>query len=753
MRSFPTNFAAAKNTRAGVSPLWILKLVVNSATYYISDQAVTISGWNGGVTTKPWISNWGSVQEQISGEVTEARVSDLRVSCLIDQSASPNIETLATATDIEKSAAVLYLWFVGLNATTDPPQEVFTGYVRDVAIPDDITVDLSLEDATVRLHNMVGTLVTTTAYPNADPDHIGKILPIPFGTVCNVPAVATVSGLLTTLKADITAAATSCAVARPDGITNTTQFKIGSEIVLVTAVSGDTLTISRAQDSTTAATHTAGDRLLEVVASPFVFVVSGHALTSIDKVVVRSGETDVDVTDQCTKYTGQAGNQYSTYGEKGVVTVSQAQASVIQGRVLKAAEASVGDPGHIHTSNLAVVAVSPDSSNPNTSVWRSVYDGSTLTGTFAIAGVETSADLHITRAAGLPGVIKRIRVAGVATTSSTYSGMGVNLYFKGSYKAGVTLVSDGVTRTSAWFTVPAADSSWLNILSSAKTFIRISKRTAYDEKIDEAWMEVEYDPSPDSSTAGVSVSINSVADQLIGGQVHADVTSPTTAPNAVIGSLLSTWGGGASVTLDGSYPAGYAFNGVLLKQEKLLDVVQRLAWQSRSWFKVMSGSARLVVRPTTLTSEKTISTCRVEDGSRVLSREKTAVDDIVNVINLRYGRDWTKVDGDDAYKLVSSTSDATSIADYGTREKPEFFRMDMVATQTMADSLRDFYLADLKRRKWLHEFEVFLDQAELEFGDIVTLGFAGNAVIELMQVGVVPGDTDQIDRIRMVGRG
>ena len=757
MRSFPTNFAAEKNKRTGISPIWILKLTVDSVDYYLSDQEVTVSGWNGGITTKAWVAGWGAVMEQLAGLSTEVRVADLQVSCLIDPDAATNIETLAVHSTLEKSPAILYLWFNGLDAATDPPQEIFRGYVRDADIPDEITVNLSLEDATVRLHNMVGTLVTATTYANADPDHIGKILPLPYGVVRNVPAVNTVAGLLTALKADITSGASSCAVARPDGVVaNTTKFRIGTEIIKVTAVNGDTLTISRAQDSTVAAAHAAGDRLLEVMANPFVFVVSGHALTSIDKVVVRAGDVDIDVTDQCTRYTGQAGSQYSTYGTKGVVTVTEAQAAVIRARVLKAAELALTDPEHAHASELMVVsprltgyyvengsAISP----------TAMYDQDITTGgTLNSYASQTRLRVYFAFPIALPGKPKRVRICGL--DGNVNGDLGLKLYFKGSNVLSVTC-SGGVQGTSSWYTISDANQSWLNFLYSATTYLRLDvlNPTTTSASVKEVWMEIEYDPSTSNAGTGITGSVNSVADAMIGGLVHADVTAPCTDPDDVFSDLLTTWGGGVNLTLDGSFPASYTLNGVILAQEKLLDLLHRLAWQCRSWFRLASGAARLVVRPDSLTSEKTLSACRLDGGRMVYGRRKTEMDEVVNTINLRYNRDWTKVDGDDAYLAVSGTTDATSIADYGIREIPDLFRMDMITSSVMADSVRDFYLADLKRRKWLHEFEEHLDHAELEFGDVVTLGFGGDAVVELMQAGVVPGNTKKIDVIRIVGRG
>ncbi|TLM65999.1 MAG: hypothetical protein FDZ69_07400 [Deltaproteobacteria bacterium] len=724
MKSFPSAFAAEKNRKTGISPVWMLKLTVNAVDYYLSDHVFTVAGWNGGVTTKAWVESWGPVLEQVTGAVDEIRVSDIALRCVVDPDEATNIETLALASDIEKSPAVLYLWFSGLNAATAPPQEMFRGYVREADLPDETTANLVFEDATVRLHSLVGTVITTADYPNADQDDVGKILPLPYGVVKNVPAVATKAGLVTTLKADITSGATSCVVARPDGIVaNTTKFRIGSEVVKVTAVSGSTLTISRAQDSTTAAAHSAGDVLVEEITDPFVFVVSGHALTSIDKVLVRAGDLDVDVTDQCTRYTGQVGSQYSTYGAKGVVTITKAQAAVIKLRVGQWAKSSlqISNPEHNHS-----YTESRDQAASNTPATAGgpTFSQASVAPTYpAVSGVIEQTNRYTYSWAG-GDMGSAVYVNGVLQHSGSSSGSGT--------WAGTTTGSDIPLITHVRGSGTGATVT-LSSASRSVVFTSTAGNTA--------------------QASTLSGNINSTADLLIGGAVHADVTAPNTDPDDVIADLLTSWSGISSLSVDGSFPAGYKFNGVINEQVELLPLLHRLAFQTRSYFRVSAGAAKLIVRPDTLTGEKTIAACRVDGGRKVYARRKAPLEDVVNIINLRYDRDWTKADGDDAYRQVSSATDATSITDYGERERPELFRCDFITAAAMADDVRDFYLADLKRRKWLHEFETHLDHAEIEFGAVVTLGFAGDTVVEVVQSGLTPGDKGRMDTIRMIGRG
>jgi len=209
MKIFPAGYAAEIAKKTGITPLWILKLTVAGVNYYLGDNALTIPTWQGGVTVLPWVSSWGQISEGITGELGEIRVADLSVDIIIDADATPNMDTLASTPGIEQSPCSLYLWCAGLDPATDPPQEFNRFHIRDIEIPDETTVILALEDETLRLRQQVGTRVERTSYPDADPDDVGKIIPIVFGSIARLPALAVDAGLQTSLPNNISATATS----------------------------------------------------------------------------------------------------------------------------------------------------------------------------------------------------------------------------------------------------------------------------------------------------------------------------------------------------------------------------------------------------------------------------------------------------------------------------------------------------------------------------------------------------------------
>lgn len=147
-----------------------------------------------------------------------------------------DLETLLLTYPIEDQPAELYEWFVGC---TDPPQRLFSGYVRDISNVTDLDVNLSIQDSTIKLEkHYVGTKLTQASYPTAASADIGKVIPIPFGTVSKCPSVVLAGYVQTTLTGDVTLSATSFNVSDVTGIAIGQVYLIDSEQVYVTGVTG-----------------------------------------------------------------------------------------------------------------------------------------------------------------------------------------------------------------------------------------------------------------------------------------------------------------------------------------------------------------------------------------------------------------------------------------------------------------------------------------------------------------------------------
>lgn len=83
--------------------------------------------------------------------------------------------------------------------------------------------------------------------------------------------------------------------------------------------------------------------------------------------------------------------------------------------------------------------------------------------------------------------------------------------------------------------------------------------------------------------------------------------------------------------------------------------------------------------------------------------------------------------------------DSVSIARYGEKEKTELFMFDFIRLPAMAQDVAGFYLARYRDRKKVVSLEVFLDNAQMEFADAVTISPMSDLLCEVQKVNVHPG--------------
>lgn len=800
-----------KDAVTGAAPIWILKLTVGGINYYLSDMTLTIASWEGGITTKPWVSAWGSVQEGISNSLSEIRVADFSLTCLIDPNSASNMEILATDYVIEASPAELYLWFRGQDAAVSPPVMKFRGYVKDIEIQDNTTVSLVIEDESVRLGNHLGTKVDRTVYPLADPDDVGKVIPIVHGSVKKLPALAVEAGIQTSLPSGVASSDLIFPLSDATGLNYGDTLQVDDEQMMVLGISGDAITVQRGANGTVPDVHQKG-AIAWQRKDRFVYVVADHAVDAIPKVYGRVGEAEMDITAICTRYLGTAGNQLTGYEGQAVVvipsyiTVQQAVDLIVKDTIDIVDVATLLDTLSITNGTLDASDTIQMTDN------ISVYDTIGLTNgnhshTYNSSNSQAAANCPVQTGTvtssfnGISGVYWRVNFAATSGTRSqitfnvsvtkkvatsltveiwlgstqikSYSSIisGEKMTFEFTLTSGITgdtldvFCRDGSGLGNTFLQVDSA-SRTIQFSGTASGSVEVSKngsagRTAPMTNLPKsgnAYLSGNVGYSGTISKNGATwstktgtaaLSGNSVANTLVGDTILCDVVRNVTAPGDVVANILSTYCGITSFQQVGTFPASYAINGAITEYRTALEWLNMIAFQCRAWFRMELGTAKLIVRPDTLAPIKTITACRItSDGRRIHRRRKAPFDDIINKINLLFDRDWSKSRGDDAYRGMSNATDATSITNYGERERPELFLCDFITTQAMADDVRAFYLLRYAVRQWLHEFETYLDHSELKFSDAITLGFSGNTAGEIIEAGCSPGSSTQIDTVK-----
>ena len=326
MKNFPALFQAEKNKKTGIVPIWIFQFRVGVTDYFISDSLFLVPGFvpdptsnwpvSTDITTRPWVKTWGQVVEGITSGLNEFKISDFQLTCLADRAATPNMYDLATQNELEENTCSLYHSYL-VDGTALPPQEMFRGFIRDSPCPNDYEVNIIAQDMSYKLNHYLGNKVTVDDYPWADPDDVGKIMPIVFGTVKKFPALAIRAGIKTSITGSITASIQTFNVSDATGIEPGMLFQIDEEQMLVVDMYDDTLTVIRGLNATLAAVHSKGAVIWEQVGQ-FDYLVADHPVTAIPKVYCMVGQTLLDISLLCTAWPD---GDYPAYPGKAIVTV------------------------------------------------------------------------------------------------------------------------------------------------------------------------------------------------------------------------------------------------------------------------------------------------------------------------------------------------------------------------------------------------------------------------------------------------
>jgi hypothetical protein len=94
---------------------------------------------------------------------------------------------------------------------------------------------------------------------------------------------------------------------------------------------------------------------------------------------------------------------------------------------------------------------------------------------------------------------------------------------------------------------------------------------------------------------------------------------------------------------------------------------------------------------------------------------RNSMGDVVNKIDLRYRKNWSG----EGYKSIESGDDIESINQFGLKENPGEFEFNWIRSQALAADLVSFYLQERGLPRDVFEFEVLLDNMEIERGDIL----------------------------------
>jgi hypothetical protein len=550
-------------------------------------------------------------------------------------------------------------------------------------------------------------------YPSADPDDVGKHRNILYGSLKKVICPWTVAGWLSTLTADITAAATSIVVTDSNGCPATpfTTF-IENEQVRVTGntKATGTLAVTRAYGSTTVLAHNKGDEIYEK-RTDFEAEVAQHPVKSIGDVFVKKGSDEwLRVLSGATKNINTGGRATIVFSDKVKYEEKTNQVSAL-----------ATEP-HDHTITFAGASIKKCIPSGGTAA---VIDGNEVSyygwgGTGGCTATFTEANL------GIIGKQYIWVLLGVGQALTVY-------------------VNDSALATTApvtgWQRFTKIGGNWGD---------HIDITGVSGGNVCEIYKEVEYTPAPTIGTKTLTPSLsgNSVANMVIGDLVACDVDGyadpdgnyggigtlierPDWIRKHILIILLCFVAGdigssfGTVGTIYGSQIAGgykFAFNLPEVAIETM-DLFEKMDLQSRSNMFESGGVFNLAFGATSdPTSRITFDKDNIK-GSFTFS--KSEVVDIRNKLRGYYFRDYSKSGNlGDQYQKNNEKSNAISITKYGAmQEDIEFSCVGDLST--MVDDVLMWVLIEKQDLKKIVEFEAFWDANILEHCDhfIVTSNF------------------------------
>ena len=226
---------------------------------------------------------------------------------------------------------------------------------------------------------------------------------------------------------------------------------------------------------------------------------------------------------------------------------------------------------------------------------------------------------------------------------------------------------------------------------------------------------------------------------------------------ALLGGLLADLD--SSFTTAGAFYAAnpYALSHVIREPIRAADLFAKIAFQCRSkCFMSPYGKLRLIVRQLGQPSGQSIVADEIKRDSMHI--ERSAVAALINYFNIYYDLDFSKGRSVDNCQAVKEFTDSASVTKYGQKEPtdPALFLFDAVSLDAMAEDVGDFYLEFQKMVRKIPQCEVFLDNMEVEQGDIVDLthpldsmsGFACEVIKILHVLG--SGKDKRIDRLKII---
>ncbi|RJQ22036.1 MAG: hypothetical protein C4560_03145 [Nitrospiraceae bacterium] len=725
--------------RSRLKPVYIVESTLQGAgapTLYFSDRNITV----GSQIYENYLDDLSGLAEEIERATSEGLNPDIHLRFKNDRFMS-HTHLIEIGSTYPFHGAVTIIKEVYLdddNAFSDV-RTIFKGALDQPRDIDELNFTCPVSAMTlVKDKQWKQTMITKAAYPNADPDDIGKYENIIYGSCEKVRCHAIKAGAVDSLAQDIGTGLSAFALSDPAGkgmSSGTITIQIENEQIRG-SYSGSTFTPTvRGYNSTTAVAHDKGMAVFEVL-SEYVYLVAGHPVKAIGDPYAWNGERWVRQPTGVTKYTGQSGSEHGSYSGKAVIAFSAKPV------VKKQVDMTISDPQHQHAASVLIDTVVMNQYTINSGSWT-FTTSNIIDNNFNNSAVQDpSSNTDVQRI--LPynnGIPSRIRI-GINHSDAVYNNIAaVSFYLNGALKQ--TLNFNGspskTTTYSNWYTL----SSWSHV-NAANTYVNIVTTAGNSFRVWEIWYEVEYDPTTSTGATNTSLSGNSSADAFVGEAVCCDVDgyrddgsgTYTGSANALIerpdhfykhfidilygftltdidSSSFTAAGTAYAAAISGGYKFGICINEEIVPSQ----FIYSLAPQCRSNIRYDKGLWKLLYLPDIgPAAVKTISKSSLSGEFSKFSFNWTDNINIANDLKALFKYNYGRLKYDESEWIGTATAtDATSQGKYGVR--PLTVQFSAVRSQAMADHVLAFILLLRKNPLLTVNFPAFWEYFALERGD------------------------------------
>lgn len=648
--------------------------------------------------------------------------------------------------------------------------EDFPAMKQDVVGVTCIGYDLSI------LSTFEHTTVSFSNYPGADPDEIGKMLPVVYGEAKKVPFIAVNVGSMTTTTEDLDTTETIIDVTDASLFPDSGTLQIDDEKINYTGKTETQFTgCTRGADTTTAIEHDTGATVAEIQ-SKYYYIID-HPVVSVLTVYVEhrsSGEFIRQDSSLYTIYTGQTGDEHVDYPGKVVIRFDLLPYITRQINVEAVDTIDVDDTIDVSDSigvndNIGFSVGGSSKEIYPVSGPSAGRDGSTLTA-YELPTGQTSFGFSSTNYGSIISQTIFVfcqtwgQIPMRISLNSVYSGSVLTISGYMSQGGWVRLVIPGYS----WSTPVAVDGRGNNIFDCYK----VVEYNAIGSKSGSAYKSGGAAKSGAATKTGtVILTGNSVADTVIGGLVCADVQgqpaddsgnygtedSLIERPDHILKHILvercslssdriDTTSYGASGARYSTYFMNQAI--VLLNPPIVPDLVHDIARQSRSLVFWEAGQHHLKFIEREETTDKELSANRIDLNTIKVSYTNRTY--IKNKFTAVFDREWTAASrqGVELFLDAIEVQDNDSITDYGTLEAEQIEYPYLTDGGTALICLNDSK-TNKKRPKIQIELFGGLYLSEIEMGDVLSFSFSSENKLDLALLRLV---TSVVNQFRVLGK-